>query len=107
MTGADWQGDLAETVLGVVTLDEATLGLAANTSVRQTVPTRPSLRIALSYSTGKGPSVRRVEEHFGARFDADPETRDGHRPLRYQRPAHNNLRDESDCLTAVAFQGRG
>jgi hypothetical protein len=32
VTGADWQGDVAETVLGVVTVDEATLGLAASSS---------------------------------------------------------------------------
>jgi hypothetical protein len=53
VTGPDSQGDVAETVLGfggvvvvpvVVTVDEATLGLAARISVMATAATTPILR---------------------------------------------------------------
>jgi hypothetical protein len=52
VTGPDGQGDGAETVLGlggvvvpvVVTVDEATLGLAARVNVMATAATAPSLR---------------------------------------------------------------
>jgi hypothetical protein len=47
VTGPDWQGDVAETVLGVVTVDEATLGLAASISIMVNVAMRVSLGIAL------------------------------------------------------------
>ncbi|MGD0984648.1 MAG: hypothetical protein ABSA65_12655 [Acidimicrobiales bacterium] len=52
VTGPDWQGDVAEAVLGiggvvvapvVATVDEATLGLAASISVIATVATTTSL----------------------------------------------------------------
>jgi hypothetical protein len=45
VTSPDWQGDEAETVFGVVTVDEATPGLAASSSVMAINTTAASLLI--------------------------------------------------------------
>jgi hypothetical protein len=47
VTGPDPQGEVAETVLGIATVDEATLGLAANSIEKAIITTAPSLGTAL------------------------------------------------------------
>jgi hypothetical protein len=45
------------------------------------------------------------DDYQAPRRRAPSRRRDGHRPPRCLRT--NNVRDESDCLTTGAFQGRG